>query len=84
MLRIFKRKYSLNLSDYEPHSTIKIISGTKKEVKKVKTIKKKVDNEIKVENERNPVGVQMIPEKLYRQIFGTSRKPSFNAELVEK
>lgn len=84
MLRILKRNYSLNLSDYEPRRTVKIISGTKKDVKKVTPIKIKNDSEKKDENKRNPVGIQMISESLYRQIFGTSRKPSFDAELVEK
>lgn len=84
MLRILKRKYSLNLSDYEPRSTIKIIQGTKKDIKKVTPIKLKDDSPKKDENKRNPVGIQMISENLYRQIFGTSRKPPFNAELVEK
>lgn len=84
MLRIFKRKYSLNLSDYEPHSTIKIIPGTKKNVKKMTVPKINDDKKEKVDTKRNPVGIQMISENLYRQIFGTSKKPSFNTELVEK
>lgn len=84
MLRIAKRRYSINLGDYEPHSTVKIIPGTKKDVKKVIVKKNKDDIEELSENKRNPVGIQMISESLYRQIFGTSRKPAFNSELVEK
>lgn len=85
MLRlIFKRNFSLNLSEYEPRSTIRVIPGTKKDVKKTTVTKIKDDNPPKVENKRNPLGIQMIQEKLYRQIFGTSERPSFNAELVEK
>lgn len=81
MLRILKRKYSIKLSHLdEPRSTIKIISRAKN-VKKTTILKKHDDKE---ENVRNPVGIQMISENLFRQIFGTSRKTSFDAELVEK
>lgn len=80
MLRIFKRKYSINLSEYEPRSSVRVINSTNKDVKKVMV--KGINKEKAAK--RNPVGIQMISENLYRQIFGKSRNPSFNAELVEK
>lgn len=84
MLRITRRNYSLNLADFEPHSVVKVIQGTKKIVKETKEVKVEDDKMEKLNNKRNPMGIQMISENLYRQIFGNSRNLSFNSEVVEK
>lgn len=84
MLRIARRNYSLNLADFEPHSVVKVIQGTKKVVKERMKLKVEDDKVEKVENKRNPMGIQMISSDLYRQIFGNSRKETFDSEVVEK
>lgn len=89
MLRKFcVRKYSTVINDFEPHSVISIIQSAKNDVKKVKSVNVRNDNEEKDEkkaqNNVNEMGIQMINEKLSRQIFGNIQKPVFDAEVIEK
>lgn len=84
MLRIARRKYSVNVADFEPHSVVKLIQGTKKIREEAKVVKVEDDKVENLKNKRNPMGIQMISEHLYRQIFGSSRNVSFDAEVVEK
>lgn len=89
MLRkICVRKYSILIHDFEPHSVISVIQSSKKDVKKVKNVKIKndnKDNEEKIAQKNvNEMGIQMINEKLSRQIFGNIQKPVFDAEVIEK
>lgn len=84
MLRIARRKYSVNVADFEPHSVVKLIQGAKKIREEAKVVKVEDDKVENLKNKRNPMGIQMISEHLYRQIFGSSRNVSFDAEVVEK
>lgn len=85
-----KRNFCLKniITDFEPHSVVSIIQGTKKIVKKPLNEKKKDDKPKKeqksTQNKINPMGIQMLSEKLSRQIFGSFKKLDFESETIEK
>jgi hypothetical protein len=73
MLKFPRRNYSIKLADFEPHSVRSVINGAKK-TKVQKTC----------DNQRNPMGIQMINKSLYKQIFGSLEKPKFESQVVEQ
>lgn len=84
MLKLARRNYSLKIADFEAHSVKTVIKRTKKNEENEKTEKNENDS---VNFTRNSMGIQMISNNLYRQIFGskTSRLgSSFNSETIEK
>lgn len=78
MLHVLKRSLRRNYSSYEaefqPHSTVKIISKATPVRKNEKStndkVKLKKDCEIKMRETENEMGIQMISNSLYQQIFG--------------
>lgn len=78
MLHVLKkslrRSYSSNEADFQPHSVVKIISKAtvvkkNKESENDKAQIKK-DCKTKIRLNENEMGIQMISNSLYQQIFG--------------
>lgn len=77
------------MPDFEPHSVIKIISGTKPKQKppeKHEVIKKKPESAQKTEPESkvNEMGIQMISKKLFQQVFKQTKTQSVDQESIER
>ena len=72
--RCLKRNYSSIEDDFQPHSVVKIISKATPMKKNEKSTNDKVqlkkDCEIKMREHENEMGIQMISNSLYQQIFG--------------
>lgn len=75
--RSLRRNYSSNEADFQPHSVIRIISKATPVVKKEKYKNdkvqlKKVEQgcETNTRDSENEMGIQMISNSLYQQIFG--------------
>ncbi|CAO1413192.1 unnamed protein product [Diamesa serratosioi] len=72
--RSLRRNYSSNEADFQPHSVVKIISKATP-VKKIKESSNdkgplEKDCKIKIRENENEMGIQMISNSLYQQIFG--------------
>lgn len=90
MLRFWKRNFSV-VPDFEPHSVIKVISENKNNVKLPKQSEGKPD--IKQKNEKpgksesrsnvNEMGIQMISQKLFEQIFKNAKPSSVSPDKIE-
>jgi hypothetical protein len=90
MLRFIKRNYSI-VPDFEPHSVTKVISSTKSNAKLQKKHESKAVNERKSEKPAksefrsnvNEMGIQMIPQKLFEQIFKNVKPTSVNSNKID-
>lgn len=88
MLRFWKRNYSV-VPDFEPHSVIKIISGTKVKTKPplkhdVIKIKPESAQEAQQKSKINEMGIQMISKKLFQQVFKQTRAQQVDQESIER
>lgn len=82
--RSLKRNYSSFDADFQPHSVIKIISKatpvSKKQISKNDKVQLKKDCETKIRDKENEMGIQMISNSLYQQIFGIDSMKSKNVD----
>ena len=92
MLRFWRRNYSVAHPDFEPHSVIKVISGTKP---KVESKRKHEENAVSsyedknletngIKSNVNEMGIQMISKNLFQQIFKNIKPMTFDQELIDK
>lgn len=92
MRRFIRRNYSIAHPDFEPHSVVKVISRNGKEVKKQPKHEKKAVTAEKKENSTqkesrnkvNAMGIQMISNKLFQQIFLNTKPSNINPDLIDK
>lgn len=77
--------------DFEPHSVTTVFSSQKPKVKKIEKDEKQSDSDDKPENPIQPayrsvneMGIQMISQQLFQQIFKNSKVNSVDSNLVEK
>lgn len=88
MLRFWKRNYSV-VPDFEPHSVIKIISGTKTKLKppgkhEVAKEKREIVPKVEPASKINEMGIQMISKKLFEQVFKQIKAQPVDQESVER
>lgn len=82
--RSLRRNYSSYEADFQPHSVVKIISKATPVIKKEKSKNDKIQlkqaSENKIRDKENEMGIQMISNSLYQQIFGIDSLKSKDIE----
>lgn len=92
MLRFWRRNYSVAIPDFESHSVIKVIPGTKPKAKVTQKYEEKVvsasagrkENSIETKTNVNEMGIQMISKNLFKQIFRNTNASSAEQDLIDK
>lgn len=95
MRRILTRHFSVVHPEFEPHSVIKVISRNKEQKKKpqqhekpaVTSKKSEIPNQNGTETNStnvNEMGIQMISEKLFKQIFANTKPSSIDPDLIDR
>lgn len=92
MRRILLRNFSTVHPDFQPHSVIRVISKNTEQKKKlqhygkraVTSKKTEIPSQNSTESKVNEMGIQMISEKLCKQIFANTKTAPVDPNLVDR
>lgn len=92
MLRFWQRNYSVAHPDFEPHSVIKVMSGSRPKIKAKRKHEEKSASVCESQKEEpnktkanvNEMGIQMISKNLFQQIFRNSNASLVDVDLIDK